>query len=408
MLFIKKFCRIPFVLLIKDLEEDLTLELCWSEIVAWENDWTKTCPEAIEKRKRYFETVSKQQRNRMSIMLEFARLGRDKLVNRFAYPLKDELLLESRVATTPSPRRLLDLAAVSGTTPLHVRQHFEALSLFDQSCALSLIEEEQGRRSVGASLDRMIDFLSHHLFEDESREVTVWTYHDPDDSYRVVRVGINEQHTGSAGYERMNPIICRVAKNGMPVLFHHRIKGPFGAYLKVHRQLAIHRPDPFTVRDRCGIKLVAPNVQTVYDLAGQINELMVSNGGTCHVTESNMTGNGTMDPENMHSSPYYKAMKCEIEWRGGIYELLLVTFQDYFSSLLALNDENHELYRLSQLLDISLPFLFPVSVYHSTNWDGEGLRHMLRRQKVAQLGWRVDRHGMLTSTHESLMVVSAM
>ena len=105
---------------------------------------------------------------------------------------------------------------------------------------------------------------------------------------------------------------------------------------------------------------------------------------------SNVSGHNPLDTSNQHTSPFFKAIKLDVLWRNQHFEIQIMTFADYYSSKFALNNENHDLYRLKQALEIYLPIVFPFQVY-GVPWHDDEVRDHLHWIKTEQLGWKMPK-----------------
>ncbi|HBO99988.1 MAG: hypothetical protein UU48_C0002G0012 [Candidatus Uhrbacteria bacterium GW2011_GWF2_41_16] len=324
------------------------------------------------------------------------------LVHRYAMPLEEEeLALESRVALAVDMEDLLRLADVQGDDPLRCRKRFEARRFFDLTMFLDRIDRIDPIERVRRDLSRMIHLFEHHLFLPGSENIQVWTYHDPTRAYRVAQIGINRQLF--LPNERYNPMTCRLLAGTQDgrVLFHHRDKDTFGACLKILKQRQDRKKaDPFDVRDRRGFALVVSDLMYRDQLIDKLQQVVTSAGGKMRLDASNSTGDSEtkMDPNNPHTSEYFRATKFEIlwnmpseDWQKFPYEIIIFTFADYFSQKFSLGLENHDLYRLEQMLDVYFPILFPSSVYQTVvDWKDTSIRELLRKCKRAKLGWKIN------------------
>lgn len=363
------------------------------EIAKVRQDWTGVLDEeAVRRRQEVLRSHDQDYRHLLSNMLEKVRDERVRLINLYAHSLVDKLGIESSVGTTLNPARLLELALTEGEDLIHKRVRFEAVSFFDLARMLAWIERRpaESRFVVGEDMGNVIALLKEGLFQEKTKQIEVWTYHDPEDNYRVREIGIDHRLHHDSDLVREHPMVCRMLQDGRLVCFDHRPKGLFETALKMIKQQAssIRRWDQ--VRDRRGFKLIVPDVQQGKALIDDLQVLFRKAGGTFCRGHSNMTGNGKrMDKHNKQSSKFFRAAKCEVIWHDRVYEILVVTFQDYFSSQFALDGENHELYRLKQMLDVYFPLLWPADIYGIDWSDERRVRRPLMSQMKAKLGWRV-------------------
>ncbi len=363
------------------------------EIAKIRQDWTGVLDkEAVRRRQEVLRSYDQDYHHLLSNMLEKVRDERVRLINQYAHSLVDKLGIESSVGTTLNPARLLELALTEGEDLIDRRVRFEAVSFFDLARFLAWIERlpDESRYVVGEDMGSVIALFKDKLFQERTAQIKVSTYHDPDDNYRVREIGIDRRLDEDPDLVREHQMVCRMLQDGRPVRIDHRSKGLFETALKMLKQQASGIRRWYQVRDRRGFKLVVPDVQQAKALIDDLQALFRKEGATFRRGHSNMTGNGKrMDRRNPQSSKFFRAAKCEVIWHDRVYEILVVTFQDYFSSQFALDGENHELYRLKQMLDVYFPLLWPAGIYGIDWSDARRVRRPLMAQKKAMLGWRV-------------------
>ncbi|MBI4598667.1 hypothetical protein HY734_00550 [Candidatus Uhrbacteria bacterium] len=330
---------------------------------------------------------------RLNDALDRVRFHRGALIREYAWPiaLKFEPVSEMHNARF---EELLRRGYVHGDGSLKMRRRFEAGSLFLLASAYSHIELVDSERNVRDDLLEFMDFLSSKLFLPDSEEITVWTKHNPRKHFRVDGVTINTNLWRRSRYVRENEVVCRLLSDGTYVIFLDRGKLTFDTILKTGKQVINHesgsKKDPYHIRDRRGMRLVFPTWNDADRFATRLEQLITSFGGSFLRRKSNIEGNGRMEQENRHSSPDFKAIKCAVVWEGKSLEILLMAFEEYFTSTLSTGNANHELYRLGQLLDVYFPsMLFPAEVYRSVrSWKNLAIRRLLIDYQVSRLGWR--------------------
>lgn len=367
----------------------------------WMDDWfcqsqSNASPEfvlsadALDRRQQFVRSLSHMDRALCSIMLQAVHNLRRTLVQNYADVFSGVLKLESNVACVFQLEDLLELMRSDGKKPLDARRRFEAISLFDQAGFVAAIESDDSLDNIGRDLKEMLGLLQEYLFVG-SREITVWSRHDPKDSYRVKgQPQIDEPMRGNFTNVRRREMTCRLLKGGDIAHLDHRLKDAAAAMLKIMRQR--QHPDkenPYQVRDRCGLKFSLPSVELADKTCGALRRLLERHNAVLSPVQGNLNGNGQCkDTNNPQSSPYYKALSFNAVWRGRSFEFQIVTFKDLFSSEHALNDENHDLYKLRQYLTHIFPLFFPLPHY-GINWLSRPVRQRLFRSKTRQLGWRV-------------------
>jgi len=369
----------------------------WTTLRTWQSDWDKPSQEAIDKRLTYFDRAPSLLRVQFVTMIHSVRTGHDRLVNNYACGLTDQLEHDSSVASTPHLDRLLEIAQRRFRSPYVDDQvWYEAISMFDQAVALSRIEHDTPMERVGMTMARLVDLMGEELFDPGYECVDFYTYHDPERDYMVARshVGINRELNLPSLRRRMFQQKCRKIKGGGIAILHHRLKKPFGTWLKTQRQLQEGLvKNPFEVADRCGLMLVLPTIEEVLAFANNSLSFLCERGAV--ITEPlshNFDLETALDSKNPESSKDYKLAKARIFWNEQEVELQFLTFADYFSSQKALSDVNHELYKLNQAIRYFFPLIWPTSRFN-VDWQNPKVRRILRAWKVAQLGWAIEELG---------------
>lgn len=147
--------------------------------------------------------------------------------------------------------------------------------------------------------------------------------------------------------------------------------------------------------DRCGLKFVLKSVEEARTLSAEVCWMLDANGAFVTPDGDNLTEETATaaDPDNAHASPKYRKKQISVLWNGRVYEIQFVLFSGYYAALYALDDENHDIYKLRKALGDVLPLLYPGSIYlDEGTWDDPGLRQMLRDRLIETLGWNRERH----------------
>ena len=351
----------------------------------WDGEYR---PRDIERRQCELGALGPAQWRELCDMVGLARDGRERLLALYANLFTHVLRTESRCGTTLNPKFLLDLAGTSGDGVMHRHLRFEAVSIFDLAQMLAWVENQPGesRFSVGEDMAQLIDLFTRSLFEEGTQVARVFTYHEPDDHFHVRDVCLDRPPSGYCpSHVLEHSLVCRTFSNGRLVLLDHRPKGLFETAIKILKQFKAGKASWHRVFDRRGIKLIVPTVEDAHVLMDLVEAMAKEHGGKFVRGHSNITGNGTarMDADNQHSSPFFKAAKCEFSFnndaREWVFEVLIATFQDHFSSMYATDQVNHELYRLTQALEVYLPLLWPQSVYR-VDWKSSEVQNLLIAQ----------------------------
>lgn len=351
-------------------------------------------PRAVAQRRRMLDHMSPAQQRELSDMVGLARDGRERLLTLYANQFLHLLRTESRIGTTLNPGRLLDLAGTAGDGVMEGHVRFEATSIFDLAQMLAWTENQPGesRYAVGEDMACLIDFLTQSLFGKETRtSVRVFTCHNPKDHFHVQEIGVENRPRGHPTSHLLeHRLVCRTFGNGRLVFLDHRPKGLFETVIKMLKQFRDGKKGWHRISDRRGIKLIVPMVDDAHALMNALQAVMRTNGGEFIYQHSNITGNGTarMDIGNTHSSPLFRAAKCGLSYEGRVFEVLISTFEDHFSSLYATDGVNHDIYRLTQALEVYLPLLWPMSVYGIDWANKEDVQDFLVAQVRERLVWR--------------------
>ncbi|MBI5369620.1 hypothetical protein HZA85_00280 [Candidatus Uhrbacteria bacterium] len=369
--------------------------ISWNELQFRQDDWLRVHSDTIYWRRSLLNEVTSRDRELFVYALERVRAGQRALIQNYAPGLGDRLERDSSVATTPHMDRLLQLALKhQPRVKPDPQRWFDAISLFDQALALTQIEKADPVELVGRGIEALIDLLSDRLFVGGFEPTDFFVYHDPEHEYLVgpndVGIGKHLSHRAIGKIRRKTRLMCRRVRDNGLVFLHHRIKDPFGVWLKMQRRVHNGLDDPFVVPDRCGLMFVVEGRDDVSQLAKRITDLLIEkNAVMTEPLAANFSTSGSVDPDNGHSSSQYKVAKMRLRWRGREYELQFIAFHDYFNAARSLTGANHALYKLRQALDIHFPHLWPVEIYE-IDWGNPHVRHLVSSRKIAQLGWRVE------------------
>ncbi len=368
--------------------------ITWKELAEWQEDWLDMNPNAISKRRRFLLDASSREQIEFALAVRTITHGRRRLISGCADLFFDQIELDSSIATTINPNRMLMIAqkAIRGKS-IDLQRWFEAISRFDQSVAVAKIEIGDSQEELDRDMNRLLDFLNEGFFEDEYEKVGIFCYHDPENGFavKVEDVGIGHHLSRPGLMRRKSNLTCRQTRQSELAYIRHRTKDPFDTWLKMQRQIHNSGIDnPYGVHDRCGLKLVVSSDKDLYIVALRLMMLLIEDGGDeIEPLECNYGINKSADDQNKQSSSAYKLAKASVRWRGRVFELQFLTFHDYFTSKRSLLESNHDLYRTRQALDYFLPLLWPKDVY-GIDWSNPGIRSSLYKWKKSQLGWRVN------------------
>lgn len=358
-----------------------------------QQDWTGGHnPVAVQQRKEVLKYLRPQRHELLAMMLRAVRNRRAEFTDRYLSHLADRLEPESMVGITPNLRQLLTLAKRPGETPLDIRRRYEAIRFFDEAMAMMLLERSDPIHDIYANLMAFLGLMERHLFKHGSEEVTIWTGHDRGDSHRVKQFSIGTPLWHDHLLLRENRITCRKYEDQrghiMLIALHHRIKQHYATLLKMVKQWHEGKPDYANVTDRCGLKLVVPDESTALALDERIVEIVEDAGGRVVLRRNTLTADDGRP--NHYSSPHFKAIMLRLLWHKRHYEIQITTFPCHYSSELAVDEENHLIYRLLQCFGHYFPWMFPANIY-GIDWADESLQREIMAFQIVSLGWRVNR-----------------
>lgn len=365
----------------------------WQQLDDWQKDWLRVDVSALKKRRDFLRRAPSRDQTLFTQSLQVVRQGRRELLKDYAGVFSNQVGLDSAIASTPHLDRLLELAEKhrEGGAP-DPRRWFEALSLFDQAMAIARIEYKDPLESVGRDLESLLDYLWETFFHDEYERIRVHAYHRPNERFIVTDtdVSIGEPLTRPGQIHCVYPLDCRQIKGGGLAFMDERIKGAFSMWLKIGRKMSEGEvTETYTVNDRCGLMFVVPTMADLESFALLLLETLLRDGAE-ELEKLAMTSSSTpVDPTNPRSSTLYRVAKMLVMWHEREFEFQFITFHDYFTSKRSLTDANHELYKLKQACDFSLPFLWPKQIY-GIDWSQTRLHEELRAWKEDQLGWHVN------------------
>jgi hypothetical protein len=344
--------------------------------------WTQTgvfSDASVDERIAYWERIDEQEQQLFNHMIEEARESRGRLAKRYAGVVfdTDQHEVVSEISETRNATDLIEGMRTQGSEPIQVRYRVESAMLWDIAQGMTKIQLDDSEDDVAADMTAMVKMVLENLFK-RSEQLDIWTYHDPDESYRVAKFALGTPGTADGLQAKRHNPICRVSNDGFRVLFHHRRKKLFRVLMKLMKWYFDDFQHPFRLTDRCGLSLVAKNCDQVQALREQFANLIVERGGRFWVEHDNLQDGHRMDNQNPHSSKHFRACKCLFEWGGRTFELMLMTFADHYNAKYALGSENHHLYRTYQMREVYLKFLYPESVY-GISWDSSEVANLMKQ-----------------------------
>lgn len=367
-------------------------------VLGWRDQWTgELDPVAIMQRRTYVRKQSPSGVAELTRLVREARNGRADIARELAGPICDELQMVSGVACASNPMDLYDLADVPGNDPLVVQQRFEAMSVADLAAAMAELEAIDPMDSVERDVRAMIDLLERRVFSGASYDEDVYTYHDPEDQYRVKEVRYGKPEKLDPLVDRMHNSRCRVGKTGTVMRFDVRVKNQFRTVLKLLKQTSSQkhgRGNPFLVRDRCGFKFVLKSLEDVKKFSEELCWMLEASGARVVDDGDNLTVDTgrPADEKNARSSAHYRKKQIAVRWNRRWFEFQLVLFGGYYSAAYALDEENHAVYKLRSGLKDILPLLYPANIYlDEGTWDEKEIGDLLRGRLLDNLGWNLKR-----------------
>lgn len=363
-----------------------------NEIVEGRRDWNgEPDPAALRRREKMLDAMSPDDKRLLTNMVGAARSGREELLREYANSLRDFIMSDSLVGTTLRPRRLLQFAGRAGDDEI---LRYEAVSIFDLACLQMWVEQRPScsRYVVGEDMSKLLDELIDQVFVGGKRKIAARTLHNPDDSFRVSAIAFDGAPLdGPPEYVRAHLMRFRVADD-LLVMVDHRPKGLFEAVIKMLKQLDEKMPDWSEVYDRRGYRMVVQRVEDIERLFVVLERFAASLDMEFVRVGSNVTAKQErVRQTNAQSSGRFRAAKVRLIRDGQPYEIQVMTAQDYISSRLARDDENHDLYRLRQLRDCYGELLWPKAIY-GVDWQTEAdVGGPLYNEALAKLNWRTAR-----------------
>jgi hypothetical protein len=364
-------------------------------VLGWRKDWTEDRnPSAVRSRQAYLRSLKASDIQSIANRVRDARKGRLDLANKLAWPIFDELHMVNDVSVTSNPLDLVEIADRSGADPLVVRQRFEALCLVDLAVVMHELEKHDPMDRVEYDLLSMIYLLDRRLFSPATCSLDIHTYHDPEDSHRVKEVSYDTGASFPGLLERKHNSTCRVTNENVVVRSDARPKDRFETVLKLLRQTSASKSgrDPFVVMDRCAMKFAVKDISSARRLAEDLTWQLIAANAEVRDGGDNLTveTNAPADTSNARSSSKYRKKQLDVLWHGRWYEFQIVIFPHYYSALYALDEENHDIYKLRQGYKDVLPMLFPGPIYlEEKTWDSESLQRLLHERQMQHLGWHL-------------------
>jgi hypothetical protein len=223
----------------------------------------------------------------------------------------------------------------------------------------------------GASLQAVTQYLERRFFDKgEVHRKTIFALHNLNDESRVGSWYFKEDWPSDLkildGWKlKKHEMLCRQFSldGNYLIYFSCREKTPLSHLLKMLRR---DIRDPFSsALDWRGFKLVFFNEQA---LEAGLEKLRRDVFYLPAVTWKLEDGRFFKETLNIFSSKRFRAKKFVTTIGGESAEVIMETLTNHLNGIASLGEENHELYRLRQLVKSALPLVFPFDLY-GINWE---------------------------------------
>lgn len=367
------------------------------EVLSCHADWAgERDASVILKRRQYLRAIKAEQIRKLASRARGVRDGRLELAKELAWPILDELEMADEVYSVSNPLDLLALVDIPGDDEHHRRQRFEALCILDLASMSYELERIDPMVRVEEDVGEMRRMLQRAVFAEGSRKRVVYTYHDPDDMYRVKEVSYDEPGSFGSLLQRKHNDRVRTTREGVTLRSSPRAKNRFRTVIKLLQQQITPKADqdPMLVKDRCGFRFVVESVEAASALAEEMEWNLIAFGAEVFPDGDNLTKDTgeAADPSNPTSSPKFRKRQMAVFWHNRWYEFQIVTFGMYYSSRYAHDEENHAIYKMRQGTRNMLPMLFPGRIYlPEGSWQDQALQDLLYERQIENLGWFHER-----------------
>lgn len=217
----------------------------------------------------------------------------------------------------------------------------------------------------GALIQDVMSYLEKRFFVPGTVRKTLISFHDPENFFRVAFWCFpDEKQNMEMPKEltvRETELDCRKFEwKGKEYLiyFAFRDKTRFSHLCKMFRK-DIRDPHASAL-DWRGFKLVFFSQDALEAGIEKLREQVFYFPGVTWKLED---GRFFRESENPYSSRNFRAKKFITIHKGQPCEVIIETIENHLNGLLSLGDENHELYRVRQLISTALPLIFPKELY---------------------------------------------
>ncbi|MDP3244743.1 MAG: hypothetical protein Q8M83_03760 [bacterium] len=239
--------------------------------------------------------------------------------------------------------------------------------------------------------------LQQKPLESQLRDLTLWLENDlfvtaPDaqNQQTIITCDYDPQNanrfsTFRTGHQLLFPIFYRLIevedargrKKQVLVIYESRIKKEPDLF----RKILLYSKDEIPLAgDSCAITLVCFSEEECQLVMEKLRRSFFNNGGA--ITNLKIKGNG--GKENSFSSSLSEPeTKFRAFVHGGLVECQIFLFPNFFNRHLSLGEENHHLYRLSQVLPLFALF-FPPALY-GISWSDDAVKQRLRDLQIHRI-----------------------
>lgn len=240
----------------------------------------------------------------------------------------------------------------------------------------------------GAPLQRITAYLEKKFFAPNSKRITIVAYHNRKDDFRVEHFCLcpddqRPRETKKELIEKEYEFVCRTFFwNGKTFLvyFSCRNKTIFSHLLKMLRK-DIRDPHSSAL-DWRGFKLVFFDDESYEAGLDKLRNEVFYLPGT---TWKHEDGRFFKEKANPHSARGFNAKKFVTTVQGEPVEVIIESIKNHLNGTESLGEENHELYRLRQLIVSGFPLVFPTEIYN-INWHDEEVQREIIEYNLRSFG----------------------
>jgi hypothetical protein len=310
-----------------------------------------------------------------------ARDFRESLIREFVPDtLRFPFTSDGMVSVTNDPTQLLKtIFAPPGDPFYNDIRSFEALVIWSLGNRYLLMKVNNEKWRTDEHLRRITLLLEDTLFNPgegiRPRKEILRVFYNPMDAYRFASF-ILQETLPVIEYQVFYRLI-RTENREVPVLYDGREKKDEDAFRKT---LLLSKGEMPIVFDQRAISLTFMSKEALLAVRKILFEKLICNG--VMISDWKINGHGGKKVNQKSSEKYAADEQFKVYLNGGLLEVQLFTFGNYFNQKLSLGEENHKFYRLGQLLDL-LPLIFPASLY--IDWEDPKIKKKLYDLQKARL-----------------------